>query len=469
VIEIPVAFAIGPSGMLDCVLSALMLAPLIFFAACAAYLWRLLFFAIPGRGRVLELSYATATSSPSGSDRISAVTPAAAIPDGIQAAPQLRFVLIIPAHNEELVIAPALESIFCIDYPREAYRVIVVADNCTDRTAAIARQAGAEVYERNDSSALGKGYALAWVMEQLVAEARPKAVGGEASPGAESDVLDRTADFDAVVILDADTKPAANLLSVFAKRLASGDRAIQSRYEVLNAAESWRTRLMTCALAMLHIVKPLGRERLLLSDGLKGNGMCFARSIVESVRWSGDSITEDIDYTLRLCLAGYRVAFAPETAVWAQMPTTGKQAASQRRRWEQGRYALLFKVAPDLLRESIRRKNAILFDRAVELIVPPFAEMVAVPFVMMVICIVAGQALHLRVFGAHGWAWAALLVLFAGYLGAGLWVARTPFKVAVTALYAPAYVVWKFGLYGLTLLSRSGEGWKRTERRKLDG
>jgi cellulose synthase/poly-beta-1,6-N-acetylglucosamine synthase-like glycosyltransferase len=465
--NIPAPLVLAPSGWLDFTLSALMLAPLLFFAGCAIYLWRLLCYAIPGRSRVLDLEYGGAALSTreSGAASHSANgAPPACIDQGAPA----RFAVIIPAHNEELVIASALESVSRLDYPREAYRVIVIADNCTDNTATIARQCGADVLERHDTTAIGKGFALAWALETLIEESprKPETASPARSLG---EGTHRGIRFDAVVILDADTKPASNLLSIFAERLNEGSLAIQARYEVLNAEESWRTRLMTCALALVHIAKPLGRERLALSDGLKGNGMCFARSIVEAVQWSGDSITEDIDYTLRLCLAGHRVEFAPETAVWAQMPVTGKQAASQRRRWEQGRYALLFRVAPGLLREAVRRRSAILFDRAAELIVPPFAEMVAVPFVLMVICFIAGQGLHLRLIGAYGWAWGIVLLMFAGYLGAGLWVARTPFKVAITTLYAPAYIIWKFGLYGLALLTRSGEGWKRTERRNLDG
>jgi cellulose synthase/poly-beta-1,6-N-acetylglucosamine synthase-like glycosyltransferase len=457
------------AAVLDGMLAALVFTPLLFFAGCALYLWRLLFFAALGRRRVLRLAPVGAGSTGVAADNISiAVQDAPAEAGRAKAGDLPQFAVIIPAHNEELVIASALESIFGIDYPRDAFRVIVVADNCTDRTAAIARGCGAEVYERNDLTAIGKGYALAWMVEHLVGSS-PQEASAEVERGSCEPGHAAPPDFDAIVILDADTKPAANLLKAFAERLAQGETAIQARYEVLNERESWRTRLMSCALALAHIVKPLGRERLRLSDGLKGNGMCFARRVVESVPWSGDSITEDIDYTLRLCFAGHRVAFAPETAVWAQMPTTGSQAASQRRRWEQGRYALLTKVAPDLLRESLKRKSAVLFDRAAELIIPPFAEMVAVPLVMMLICFCAARVFHLPVLGALGWGWALLLALFAGYLGAGLWVARIPLSVALTALYAPVYIVWKFGLYGAALLRRSGEGWKRTERRKLDG
>src|SRR5262249_7462870 len=156
------------------------------------------------------------------------------------------------------------------------------------------------------------------------------------------------------------------------------------------------------------------------------NGMCFARGIVERIPWSGESITEDIEYTLRLCRAGCRVAFLPEATVWAQMPTTGAQAASQRRRWEGGRYRLLVTGAPRLLRGSLRRRDRVLFDRAAELIIPPFAEMFAVPAALLALCALAAWTLDWRWAAGLALAWAVLLSLQAGYLFGGMWVARIP-------------------------------------------
>ncbi len=420
--------------------------PLAFFGYCALYLWRLLLAALPARGRVAVLSPPTA--------------PGADAPlltaEGAKAVGQARFLLLIPAHNEELVLGAALESLRGLDYPRDAYRVAVIADNCSDRTAAIAREQGALALERTDTVRIGKGYALEWALRALLCAEK-----------SDSDALRAWADFDAVVILDADTKVAPNLLRAFAAGLSAGHRAMQARYDVLNAGESWRSRLMACALALAHLVKTLGRERLRLSDGLKGNGMCFAREVVERIPWSGESITEDIEYTLRLCRAGYRVAFVPETTVWAQMPTTGAQAASQRKRWEGGRYRLLFTVAPRLWMEGARKRDRVLRDRAMELIIPPFAEMLTVPAALLCVCTLAVSVLRWAWAGWLAWGWGAVLALQAGYLFLGLWVARVPASLALSLLYAPVYILWKFGVYAVMAVGGSAGGWKRTERRKL--
>lgn len=410
--------------------------PLAFFACCVLALWRLLLAALPARSQVVTL-----TPPELGQARTGAGTQAG-MPRG-----DSRFALLIPAHNEELLLGAALDSLKRLDYPVDRYRIVVIADNCSDRTAEIARGRGATALERTDTVRIGKGYALEWALETLRE--------------------DDTFAFDAVVILDADTLVSPNLLTAFDAGLGSGHRAMQARYEVLNTSESWRTRLMACALALAHILKPLGRERLGLSDGLKGNGMCFARSVVEEVPWSGESITEDIEYTLRLCRAGIRVAFLPNAAVWAQMPTTGAQAVSQRKRWEGGRYRLLFTVAPRLLGEGFQKRSRLLRDRAMELIIPPFAELFALPLLFLGVCAAAGGGLGWRWAQGLAGAWAVILLLEAGYLFGGLWIARVPSKIALSILFAPVYIVWKFGVYAVMMAGRSAGGWKRTERREL--
>lgn len=432
--------------------------PFLFFLACVLYLLRLLMNAILLRSRLAEVS-------PTGHNATQ-ITPVAAL-DGNQP----RFVLLIPAHNEELLLEDALISLFQLDYPRDAFHVVVIADNCSDNTAKIARKTGAIALERFNKTLIGKGYALEWALDKLLYLGNPEIFAKNQRPvpevsEEEKDTLAPTLNFDAVVILDADTQVAGNMLQVFAQRLRGNDKVLQARYEVLNVAESWRTRLMSCALALAHIIKPLGRERLRLSDGLKGNGMCFAREVVEQVPWSGESITEDIEYTLRLCRAGYRVGFSPETAVWAQMPTTGEQSVSQRKRWEGGRYHLLTKVAPSVLAEGFKNRNMKLIDRAIELIIPPFAEMFALPVVLGMVSLALGLIFqwNLMLWLAAGWG--VVLLLQAIYLFVGMWAAKVPAKIATTVLYAPFYIVWKLGVYAAMLVKRSAGGWQRTERHR---
>lgn len=433
------------SSWAELIFSLMMALFFVFFGFCVLYLWRLLLAAFAARRRVVVFD----SETKAGNSRL-----ASAAPGATDAAP--RFAILIPAHDEELLLGAALDSLQEIDYPRSAYEILVIADNCADRTAEIARAHGAVALERFDTALIGKGYALEWALRRLLNPAENREA-----------ITEVLRDFDAVVILDADTQVSRNLLAAFAQGLQSGHKAMQARYDVLNVGDSWRTKLMTCALALAHVIKPLGRERLRLSDGLKGNGMCFAREVVETVPWSGESITEDIEYTLRLCRAGYRVVFLPDACVWAQMPTTGGQATSQRKRWEGGRYRLLFTVAPGLLLESALRRKRVLFDRAMEMIIPPFAEMFAVPLLLLLVSLAAAWLWKWPWAIGFSLAWFAVLILQAGYLAWGMAIARVPTAVALSLLYAPGYMVWKFGVYAVMAVNRSAGGWKRTERHGL--
>ena len=181
-----------------------------------------------------------------------------------------RFRIIVPAHNEAAGIAETVRSLLAVDYPASRFDVLVVADNCQDDTAERARAVGAQVLERQDSEHRGKGYALHHTFERL------------------------PADVDAVVVVDADTLVSPNLLRAFAARRNLGADAIQADYAVRNPNASWRTRLIAIAFGSFHIVRSRARERLRLSCGLRGNGMCFSAALLAQVPHEAYSIVEDV-------------------------------------------------------------------------------------------------------------------------------------------------------------------------------
>ena len=165
--------------------------------------------------------------------------------------PSVRFAIVVPAHNEQEGIASTVENLLSVEYPKDLFSVVVVADNCSDETAARAERSGARVFVRHDEKLRGKGYALAHAFERLAREV------------------------DAVVVVDADTVVSPNLLSAFAARIQAGAMAVQADYAVRNPNAAWRTRLMAVAFGAFHVLRSLARERLELSSGLRGNGMCF--------------------------------------------------------------------------------------------------------------------------------------------------------------------------------------------------
>jgi cellulose synthase/poly-beta-1,6-N-acetylglucosamine synthase-like glycosyltransferase len=380
-----------------------------------------------------------------------------------------RIAVVIPAHNEELVLAETLDSLNRQTYPRDRYMVVVVADNCTDTTARIAGKQGAFVLERFNTVERGKGYALAWAFEKLLAPHT-------------DELPDRTPE-DAFVIVDADTWVAPDFLEVMGRRLSDSDgAALQGYYGVLNPQGGWRAALMQAAFDLFNHIRPLGADRLGLSVGLKGNGMAFHRTVLERAPWQGRSITEDIDYGLDLLEHHNTVVrYVPQARVLAQMPVTAAQAASQRERWERGRYRLLRERVPQLFRAGIRRGNLRLLIAALDLSIPPLAELTALLFLWGILIF---GSIYLSMLPGRFWpiVWVAAVGGLLVYVLGGLKVAKAPRSAFLGLLFAPAYLAWKFMLVGAGFVSRrfrrllslaQGKGekeekgmdeWVRTER-----
>jgi cellulose synthase/poly-beta-1,6-N-acetylglucosamine synthase-like glycosyltransferase len=349
--------------------------------------------------------------------------------------PTHRFLILVPAHNEERLLPSLLANLRQLDYPQSLYQIHVVADNCTDRTAELARNGGAITYERADDQQRGKGYALQWLMQQLRASAEPH---------------------DAVLILDADSIVSASFLTVMDARLARGERAIQAYYAVRDPQDSWSASLRSVALAALHYLRPLGRMLLGGSAGLKGKGMVFAAEVVREHKWSA-SLTEDIEYHMELILGGWRVTFAPDAVVWAEMPSSLKASQTQNVRWERGRQEMVRRYVPRLLRAALARRSYLLFDAAIEQIIPPFSLVAAASLAVVLGAIVLHCTTGIIV---------GSLLLFgqAAYILVGLWLSGAPKKVYQALVYSPAFIVWKVWLYLRVLIGLDRKGWTRTAR-----
>jgi cellulose synthase/poly-beta-1,6-N-acetylglucosamine synthase-like glycosyltransferase len=367
----------------------------------------------------------------------------------LPADPQHRFLILVPAHNEEKLLPSLLDNLAQLDYPQSLYAVHVVADNCSDKTAVIARQHQAIAHERHNQELLGKGYALQWLLQQLANEPH-----------------------DAIVILDADTVVSQNFLRVMDARLARGERVIQAYYAVRNPESGWSASLRYAALAVLHYLRPQGRMVLGGSAGLKGNGMVFTADIMRQHQWSS-SVTEDIEFHMTLLLDGERVAFAPDAVVWAEMPDSLEQSRTQNVRWEQGRLEMAKLYVPQLLKKGWQeRRNGrffTLFDAAMEHIIPPFSILTGLSILALGGSTVAYITQRLFPNGSN----LGLISLLLGigtligqvvYLIAGLRMVNAPKSVYKTLLYAPAFIVWKIWHYIKMILGKDRQGWVRTAR-----
>ena len=371
------------------------------------------------------------------------------LPDGD---PTHRFLFIIPAHNEERLLPSTLACLRDLDYPASLFAVHVVADNCTDQTAMIARDGGATAHERFNDELRGKGYALQWLLQRLWAANEPH---------------------DAVVILDADTVVSRNFLRVMDARLARGERVIQAYYAVRDPDQSWSVSLRYAALAVLHYLRPAGRMVLGGSTGLKGNGMVFARDIMQQHEWTA-SLTEDIELHMELILDGERAMFAPDAVVWAEMPDTLASAQTQNVRWERGRMEMIQNYVPNLLRQAWQRRSFLLFDAAIEQLIPPFSILAGSSVLAFLLALVVPgrrqrseqptpiikRTLQKR----SVWMSAFILLGQVVYLVAGLRLAQAPKAVYRALLAAPLFMAWKIWLYMRVLLGLDRKGWIRTSR-----
>jgi len=349
----------------------------------------------------------------------------------------LRFAVVVPAHDEEAGIGRTVESLLALEWPRDRVRVVVVADNCSDGTAAAAARAGATVLVRQDLARRGKGYALEFAFERILA-------GDEA---------------DAVVVIDADTTASPDLLRAMAARIEAGAHALQARYGVLNPDASWRTRLMTIAFAAVNDLRPLGRERLGLSCGLKGNGMCFTAEALRRVPHRAFSIVEDLEYGIQLAEAGMRVHYVWESGVRGEMVAGGAASRSQRQRWEGGRRDMAQARALPLLGLALRRRDPVLLDLALDLWLPPLARVAGYTAIGFL-----GAAQLWR----WGWidagpvaAWLAGIAFLALYVARGVQLSGLGLRGVWALAAAPAYVLWK--AIGLRSAPPPGE-WVRTAR-----
>lgn len=353
--------------------------------------------------------------------------------------PLPRFDIVVPAHDEEPVVAATVASLLATAYPADHRRVHVVADNCTDGTAQKAAAAGARVLVRVDPTRRGKGFALAFAFERLLAEGWS----------------------DALVIVDADTLVAPNLLAASAVRLAHGEQALQAEYGVRNAQASWRTRLMRLAFTLFHDVRSLARERLGLSCGLRGNGMVFTAALLRRVPHDAFSIVEDLEYGLRLGRAGVRVAYVAEAQVAGEMAVSEQASRSQRRRWEGGRWLIARQQVPSLLAAAWRTRSRVLLDLALDLLVPPLGWLALVIAAGLGTCALLMWRQIPLVLAPLTWGLAALAVGL--YVARGLLLSGLGWRGVGALAWAPVYVLWKVVLLARRPAERAGE-WVRTTR-----
>jgi 1,2-diacylglycerol 3-beta-glucosyltransferase len=353
--------------------------------------------------------------------------------------PRSRFVVLIPAYNEEAGLAVTLHSLQRLDYPASHVAVVVVADRCTDGTVERARACGVECLDRA-SGAPGKGPAIAWALDALQR---------------------RGTEFDGLVIIDADTVAEPGLLDAF-------DSGLQRRHEVQQAynylSNPWDTpftRIISVTSVLRNGLYYVGKERLGLPSMLSGNGMCFSRRIMGQHGWTAFSVGEDWEFSASLLLDGEQIHFNRRARVRAAESRNFTQASSQRLRWASGRHAVAGSSVFALVRAGVRRRQPGLWDAALTIASPTYSAQATMALVCLAVCWAMSGDAAWRVMAI----WASLVTgLLAAYFAAGVALTEAPLRALAGIALIPAFLPWRMAIEILGLLGWGRTRWVRTAR-----
>jgi cellulose synthase/poly-beta-1,6-N-acetylglucosamine synthase-like glycosyltransferase len=349
---------------------------------------------------------------------------------------QIRAAVLVPAHNEAAVIEPTLKNLIAQIKPSD--RIIVVADNCHDQTAAIARSLGATVIERHDLEHRGKGYALDFGLRYLQTEPP-----------------------DVVVMVDADCELSEGTLATLVKQTMASSLPTQATYLLEKPPQpSPKDLISAFAFKVKNLVRPLGLARLGLPCLLTGTGMAFPWQVLQSIDLASGHIVEDMKLGIDLAIAGYPPQFCADANVVSRLPQDQQVAEGQRTRWEHGHMQVMKKYIPELLRAAISQRRSDLLMIAFDLCVPPLA--------LLVLIYVGTTTLSLAAALLTA-SWVSLfpvtvvgLFVFLAILIAWTRFGRSELPL-LNLLAIPLYILWKVPLY-LKFVIRPLSAWNSTQR-----
>ncbi len=348
-----------------------------------------------------------------------------------------RLAVLLPAHNESTGLVPTLADVKA--QLQAGQRVLVVADNCTDDTAVVASLAGAEVIQRHDPAAIGKGYALDFGIRHLATD--PPEI---------------------VIIIDADCRLADHAIELLATACEGSGRPVQATY-LMTARDSSMVNQQVAEFAwrVKNWIRPLGLHALGLPSQLYGTGMAIPWDVICSVDLANGSIVEDLKLGLDLAQAGHPALFCPSARVTSEFASSAQGAGTQRTRWEQGHIQTIFSAVPRLFWRAFAQRNWRLLALTLDLAVPPLS---------LLVMLVSGIFLLSTVLWLFGWSSAAMpisaIAISAMLLSTLLaWVncGRSVLPIGATLSIAP-YALGKTSLYWRILSRRVDARWIKTDR-----
>lgn len=346
--------------------------------------------------------------------------------------PSLLF--LVPAHNEEKLIASCLQSLTTLRYERST--VCVVADNCTDRTADVVRAAGVRCLERQDPMRPGKPHAIAWALERLPIQ-----------------------DFDAVVIVDADAVVDRGFASALTSAAPLRRKVVQAYNDVRNRADNALTRMAAILSAANHRFAFRLKQRAGLSVPLS-TGMCLGTDVLGAHGWKAFSICEDWEVYAQLTLHGVRIESVPAARLFAQEAPTLRQSTSQRRRWMAGKLTVLTRYG-----WALARSRRIGFAQKLDSIAELSAVGPATQFGLVISAVALSHVVQPPGASLLAITFAASLLRTAAYTLAALRTDPEPARAALAFAFLPFYMLWRMAVAATALAMLGDKPWVRTERR----
>ena len=287
-----------------------------------------------------------------------------------------KFMAIIPAHNEEAVVANLVNSLKAQDYPKELLDIYVIADNCTDNTAEVAKNAGAIVYERFDSTKKTKGYAMQWFLKQKIEENAP---------------------YDAFCVFDADNVAMPDFIKNMNKKLCQGEEVVQGYRDIKNPTDSWVAAGYALFYWTMHRFYHLARYNIGLSPLLNGTGFMVKFDVVKPNGWQTKTLTEDIEFSLINICEGRKLGWATDAIVFDEQPIGFKQSWTQRMRWSVGHIQCFKLYTKQLAKNTIKNKKMITFDGLLYMMGMPLLIM-SLSLILLNVIMYAGNGITAKAF-----------------------------------------------------------------------
>ena len=353
-----------------------------------------------------------------------------------------KFMALIPAHNEAAVIGNLVESLKKQNYPQELLDIYVVADNCTDNTAEIAREAGAIVYERFDSKNKTKGYAMKWFLNEI---------------------KEQDSEYDAMCVFDADNVVMSDFIVNMNKKLCQGEEVVQGYRDIKNPTDSWVSAGYALFYWTMHRFYHLARYNLGLSPLLNGTGFMVKYDIIRNEGWNTKTLTEDIEFSLINISKGRRIGWSTDAIVYDEQPVKYDQSWSQRMRWSVGHIQCVKYYLKDLARGVKNHKTLMNFDGLLYLMGIP-----------MLIITLGLLVINLIIYMASGMTTAAFIWNCLKYLGATflvppltailiMWLDKRPIKPMIKGVLCYPLFLGSWILINIKALIKPDTTWDKIE------